>query len=82
MQCSLQKIASYRFSASGNYYAPPKGEYQDYIDYIRSLPITPHPEVFDLHENADITKDNQETQQVRILQLTPFFVYLYFSLVV
>ncbi|XP_065826535.1 dynein axonemal heavy chain 3-like isoform X2 [Oscarella lobularis] len=54
----------YRFSASGNYYAPPKGEYQDYIDYIRSLPITPHPEVFGLHENADITKDNHETQQL------------------
>ncbi len=51
-----------RFSPSGEYYAPSHGEYQSYIDYIRSLPIIPHPEVFGLHENADITKDNQETQ--------------------
>lgn len=54
-----------RFSPSGIYYAPKHGEYQCYLDYVRSLPITPHPEVFGLHENADITKDNQETQQVR-----------------
>lgn len=37
---------------------------QSYIEYIRSLPITTHPEVFGLHENADITKDNQETNQL------------------
>uniref|UniRef100_A0A5F8GCZ7 Dynein axonemal heavy chain 3 n=1 Tax=Monodelphis domestica TaxID=13616 RepID=A0A5F8GCZ7_MONDO len=44
--------------APGNvYYVPPDA----YIDYIRGLPIASHPEVFGLHENADITKDNQET---------------------
>lgn len=53
-----------RFSPSGEYYAPKHGEYEVYIDYIRSLPIVPHPEVFGLNENADITKDNQETQQL------------------
>ena len=53
-----------RFSPSGTYRAPPHGEFQTYVDYVRSLPIVPHPEVFGLHENADITKDNQETQQV------------------
>ena len=55
----------FRFSPSGDYYAPAHGEFQTYIDYIRTLPIIPHPEVFGLHENADITKDNQETQQVK-----------------
>lgn len=55
---------SYKFSFSGIYYSPIHGEFQTYVDYIRSLPITPHPEVFGLHENADITKDNQETTQV------------------
>ncbi|XP_033631251.1 dynein heavy chain 3, axonemal-like [Asterias rubens] len=54
----------FAFSDSGDYYSPTDGPYQTYIDYIRSLPIIPHPEVFGLHENADITKDNQETQQL------------------
>ena len=35
----------YKFSASGKYFAPPKGSYQDYVQYIRSLPLIPHPEV-------------------------------------
>ncbi|PVD24892.1 hypothetical protein C0Q70_15382 [Pomacea canaliculata] len=54
----------YRFSASGLYFAPPQGSYDSYVDYIRSLPQVPHPEVFGLHENADISKDQQETQQL------------------
>ena len=36
---------NYRFSSSGEYFAPPKGSYQDYVQYIRSLPLIPHPEV-------------------------------------
>ncbi|XP_055265604.1 dynein axonemal heavy chain 3 [Moschus berezovskii] len=53
------------FLAPGDtYYIPPHGSYQSYIDYLRTLPITAHPEVFGLHENADITKDNQETNQL------------------
>ena len=54
-----------RFSPSGQYYAPPHSDYQSYVDYVRELPLIPHPEVFGLHENADITKDNQETLQVQ-----------------
>ncbi|XP_060028831.1 dynein axonemal heavy chain 3 isoform X1 [Erinaceus europaeus] len=55
------------------YYVPPHGSYQSYIDYLRNLPITAHPEVFGLHENADITKDNQETNQLfqGVLQTLP-----------
>lgn len=36
---------NYKFSASGTYYAPPKGSYDSYVSYIRSLPLIPHPEV-------------------------------------
>lgn len=53
---------TYKFSPSGFYYAPPEGSYQSYVDYIRSLPGNPNPEVYGLHENADITKDYQEVQ--------------------
>uniref|UniRef100_A0ACB8FLL7 Dynein heavy chain 3, axonemal n=2 Tax=Sphaerodactylus townsendi TaxID=933632 RepID=A0ACB8FLL7_9SAUR len=51
----------YRLSSEEEYYIPPYGPHQSYIDYLRRLPITTHPGVFGLHENADITKDNQET---------------------
>lgn len=60
----MYELHTHRFSPSGKYFAPVHGDYQIYIDYIRSLPIIPHPEVFGLHENADITKDNQETQNL------------------
>merc|ERR1711892_1632521 len=52
----------YRYSDSGQYYAPPHGEYDSYINYIKSLPIDPLPEVFGLHENADIARQQAETQ--------------------
>jgi dynein heavy chain len=59
---------TYKFSESGIYYAPKDGDSQNhYIDYIKSLPMNPKPEVYGLHDNADITKDNQETNLVNII---------------
>ncbi|XP_077305116.1 dynein axonemal heavy chain 3 [Lithobates pipiens] len=55
---------NYRLSPGDLYYMPPYGTYQSFVDYIRNLPLITHPEVFGLHENADITKDNQETNQL------------------
>uniref|UniRef100_G1P4G7 Dynein axonemal heavy chain 12 n=1 Tax=Myotis lucifugus TaxID=59463 RepID=G1P4G7_MYOLU len=52
----------YKFSPSGNYFAPPRGTYNDYIEFIKKLPFTQHPEVFGLHENVDISKDLQQTK--------------------
>ncbi|XP_051969464.1 dynein axonemal heavy chain 3 [Xyrauchen texanus] len=46
------------------YYVPSHGPYQTYVEYIRNLPISAEPEVFGLHSNANITKDNQETNQL------------------
>ena len=45
----------HKFSVSGIYYSPAKGEHADYISYIETLPLNPSPEVFGLHENAEIT---------------------------
>uniref|UniRef100_A0A672VCY4 Dynein axonemal heavy chain 12 n=1 Tax=Strigops habroptila TaxID=2489341 RepID=A0A672VCY4_STRHB len=52
----------YTFSPSGQYFAPPKGTYEDYIEFIKHLPFSQHPEVFGLHENVDISKDLQQTK--------------------
>uniref|UniRef100_A0A803V3Y9 Dynein axonemal heavy chain 12 n=1 Tax=Ficedula albicollis TaxID=59894 RepID=A0A803V3Y9_FICAL len=54
----------YTFSPSGHYYAPPKGTYEEYIEFIKNLPFTQHPEVFGLHENVDIAKDLQQTKTI------------------
>ncbi|KAG2490029.1 hypothetical protein HYH03_011494 [Edaphochlamys debaryana] len=51
----------YKFSVSGTYYPPAYSSYKGYMEYINSLPLIAQPEVFGLHENADITKDLQET---------------------
>ncbi|KAF5833110.1 DNAH7 protein [Dunaliella salina] len=52
---------NYKFSPSGIYYAPPPQEHAGYIEFINSLPLTSAPEVYGLHDNADIVKDLQET---------------------
>ena len=52
---------NYKFSPSGTYFAPPKGPFDSYLAYIKSLPMTQNPEIFGMHENADITKDLGET---------------------
>jgi dynein heavy chain len=51
----------YKLSSSGVYFAPSKGNYDSYIKYIKSLPLIQSPEVFGMHENADIAKDLNET---------------------
>ena len=49
---------SYKFSASGIYSAPTNGPVDIYRKYIDSLPMVDEPEVFGLHENANITYQN------------------------
>ncbi|CAG9584340.1 unnamed protein product [Danaus chrysippus] len=52
---------NYSFSPSGDYRIPPSMDYNSVLEHIKALPMIAKPEVFGLHENADITKDNKET---------------------
>uniref|UniRef100_A0A7S0MGX1 Dynein heavy chain C-terminal domain-containing protein n=1 Tax=Cryptomonas curvata TaxID=233186 RepID=A0A7S0MGX1_9CRYP len=53
---------NYSLSASGTYKCPPGDPtFQEIIEYIGNMPLTQLPEVFGLNDNADITKDQQET---------------------
>lgn len=61
---ALLFLRSYSFSPSGNYRMPPSMDYNSVLEHIRALPMIAKPEVFGLHENADITKDNKEANAV------------------
>lgn len=52
---------NYKFDESGMYYAPPNGDYDSYLNFINNLPLIQSPNVFGMHQNADITKDQAET---------------------
>jgi len=51
----------FALSKSGIYKIIPPGDKDDYLEYIRSLPLNPEPEAFGLHENAEITTNNNNT---------------------
>jgi dynein axonemal heavy chain len=63
----------YSFSASGKYKTQPEGAKADYLTYIRSLDLMPKPEVFGLHENAEITSARENTIKLfeTLLQMLP-----------
>ena len=64
---------NYKFSDSKLYYIPPLGNLQSYSDYIDSLPIIDEPEVFGMHENANINNQSQESSMMleTILNIQP-----------
>jgi dynein heavy chain len=52
---------SFTFSPSGIYRVPDSTSYDSVLESIKGLPLETKPEVFCLHENADITKNQLET---------------------
>lgn len=45
---------SFVITVIGIYYAPLKDTLQDYRDYIDELPLIDNPEIFGMHDNANI----------------------------
>ena len=61
-------LPGYRFQSSGagadSYIQPDAETYQQYLAFLRALPMVSSPEVFGLHTNAAITKDLKETREL------------------
>lgn len=54
-------VCFFNLSILGYYYAPKEKDYDSFLAFTRNLPAITKPGVYGLHENADITKDQQET---------------------
>jgi len=63
----------FKYSQSGIYYAPNTELLQDYRSYIENLPLNDEPEIFGMHENANLAFQIQETQALvrNILEVQP-----------
>jgi len=68
-----KKGDGYKFSASGTYYCPNVDSQEGFLTYLRTLPLSPSPEVFGLHENCNISCAQAETSQLLegILNMAP-----------
>jgi dynein heavy chain len=64
---------NFRFSASGMYFAPPDGDRDSFIDYVKSLPQVDKPEIFGMHANANTiyNRDCTRVLMTDILHLQP-----------
>lgn len=62
--CSTDSLRDgYKFSGSGLYYAPADGNIDTYRDYIETFPLNDNPEIFGLHDNANINYQQQQSIQ-------------------
>ena len=63
----------YFYSDSEKYRAPPFGDAQSYRDYIQALPEEDAPEVFGLHDNANIAYQKEESGAMvaKVLSIQP-----------
>ncbi|XDV14902.1 hypothetical protein PO909_015071 [Leuciscus waleckii] len=63
----------YTYSKSGIYFAPDSDSLTEYRNYIDDLPLIDDPEVFGMHENANLAFQRQETMTLicTILEVQP-----------
>lgn len=58
---ALVEERRYLFDPSGVYYVPQVNEHGDFLEFVKTLPLITGPSVFGMNDNADIIKDQQET---------------------
>ncbi|KAM7079135.1 dynein axonemal heavy chain 6 [Molossus nigricans] len=63
----------YKYSESGIYFAPLADSLQEFKDYIEKLPLIDDPEIFGMHENANLVFQYKETNSLinTILEVQP-----------
>lgn len=61
---SVLEDDEYKFDESGLYAVPKVKDYEDFIRHTKALPADARPGIFGLHENANIIKDQQETNSL------------------
>uniref|UniRef100_A0A6T8E3I8 Dynein heavy chain n=1 Tax=Prymnesium polylepis TaxID=72548 RepID=A0A6T8E3I8_9EUKA len=59
--CPEMLDVDYKYSTSGNYKTIAGDTKESYLAYVESLPVNAFPEIFGLHDNADITCAQKET---------------------
>jgi dynein heavy chain len=71
--CPDNLTDDYFYSESENYKAPAFGDAQSYRDYIKTLPLEDAPEVFGLHDNANIAYQRAESDTMveKVLSIQP-----------
>ncbi|KAH9600450.1 Dynein heavy chain AAA lid domain [Trypanosoma melophagium] len=52
----------FKFSPGGNYYAPPNGNLESFMDHIQQMSLVDEPEVFGMHDNANLRYQLQVSQ--------------------
>ncbi|XP_016058014.1 PREDICTED: dynein heavy chain 6, axonemal [Miniopterus natalensis] len=64
---------NYKYSESGIYFAPLADSLQEFKDYIENLPLIDDPEIFGMHENANLVYQYKETNTLinTILEVQP-----------
>nr|XP_036867942.1 dynein heavy chain 6, axonemal [Manis javanica] len=63
----------YKYSESGIYFAPLADSLQEFKNYIENLPLIDDPEIFGMHENANLVFQYKETNTLinTILEVQP-----------
>ncbi|XP_078488802.1 dynein axonemal heavy chain 7 isoform X2 [Ciona intestinalis] len=55
---------TWSFDENKLYHRPPEGDWESYLEFCKNLPLLAEPQVFGMHANADITKDQNATQEL------------------